>query len=162
MIIGRQTMTGMCSENLSCLKRGIILTNLTGAFDNPHHVVPDFLTIEALKLKDVKNLLAHVELPDHVTVYSNLYAREDGEVAEGVDNDKVNQQFTGFHRFQKFCVCGSALCGPGFGSKPGPARRPGLYIISQAGPGLGLHTAGPGRAWAENNLNTTGLGRAWA
>ncbi|KAI0238127.1 hypothetical protein LSAT2_011230, partial [Lamellibrachia satsuma] len=28
--------------------------------------------------------------------------------------------------------------------------------------GLGLHTAGPGRAWAENNLNTSGLGRAWA
>ena len=61
--------------------------------------------------------------------------------------------------------------GPGFWSKPGPARSPragpgragpGLYIISWAGPGLGLHTAGPGRAWAENNLNTSGLGRAWA
>ena len=30
----------------------------------------------------------------------------------------------------------SALHGPG----------PGLYIISRAGPGLGLHIAGPGRA----------------
>ena len=39
---------------------------------------------------------------------------------------------------------------------------PGLYIISRAGPGLGLHVAGPGRAWAEKKLNTSGLGRAWA
>ena len=50
----------------------------------------------------------------------------------------------------------SALHGPGFGSKPCPA----LYIILQARLGLDLHTAGPGRAWSENNLNTSGLGRA--
>ena len=37
---------------------------------------------------------------------------------------------------------------------PSPARPAGC------GP---LHNfAGPGRAWAENNLNTSGLGRAWA
>ena len=46
---------------------------------------------------------------------------------------------------------------------PSPARPAARNsIISRAGPGLGLHTAGPGRAWAENNLNTSGLGRAWA
>ena len=73
--IGRQTMTRMCSENMSCLKRGTKWTNPTGAFDTAHHVVPDVLPIKAPKLKDVKNLLAHVELPDHVTFYSNLYAR---------------------------------------------------------------------------------------
>ena len=58
-------------------------------------------------------------------------------------------------------VCILVPCaGRAFG--PSPARGPGLYIILRAGPGLGLHTAGPGRAWAENNLNTSGLGRAWA
>ena len=52
--------------------------------------------------------------------------------------------------------------GRAFGPSPAwpAARGPGLYIISRAGPGLGLHTAGPGRTWAENNLNTSGLGRA--
>ena len=42
------------------------------------------------------------------------------------------------------------------------ARGSGLYKILRAGPGLGLHIAGPGRAWAEKILNTSGLGRAWA
>ena len=61
----------------------------------------------------------------------------------------------------------SALRGPGFGSKPGPARSPRAgpgragplhNFAGRAGPGLGLHTAGPGRAWAENNLTHIGLG----
>ena len=52
----------------------------------------------------------------------------------------------------------SALHGPCFGSMPGPSRGPGLYIISRAGPGLGLHIAGPGRAWDEKKLTH----RAWA
>ena len=59
------------------------------------------------------------------------------------------------------CLCVVVPCaGRALGSSPArpvpqPAGRagPGLYIISRAGPGragpsLGLHTAGPGRAWA--------------
>ena len=93
------------------------------------------------------------------------------ELPEGLEFTLTNLQ----HMQEEIllCACGRdkrmwyvlvPCAGRAFG--PSPARPaasgPGLYIISRAGPGLGLHTAGPGRAWAGNNLNTSGLGRAWA
>ena len=66
----RTAMTSSCTTEISILKRGKHITSLTSAELFPAYT--SFLPIKAKNYDDVKALLSHVHLPQHVSFYSNL------------------------------------------------------------------------------------------
>lgn len=68
----RATMSAGCTQPVTILKRGKKLTNIAAA--ELHAAYSDFLPIKSAKLKDVRALLEHVNLPEEVVFYNNLAA----------------------------------------------------------------------------------------
>ena len=76
-------MTGDCTDTVTFLKRGVKLEQLKAAMMSVSLAYANFLPIKAAKLKDVKALLQHIDLPPTVTFYQHL--KGDDRVADDVN-----------------------------------------------------------------------------